>query len=76
MKYIGKNQIMAYSDSSLHQFKRERLIEEIRNLESNYLALDERLERVININTKLVELLNKNKIDWYKELGFPKGETE
>lgn len=58
-----------YSESTLKNFSKEQLIEQIRCLEENYASLDGQLNRVLDINTKLVNLLNKNKIEWFEWKG-------
>lgn len=53
-----------YSTNTLKQYKKEWLIDHICDLYYNIRVLEERIDRMTEINTKLVALLNENKIEW------------
>lgn len=55
-----------YSNSTLERCTKKELIETIRCLEYNYNVVHEQLNDAIDVNTKLVKILNTNKIEWLK----------
>lgn len=55
-----------YSNSTLERCTKKELIDTIRRLEYNYNVVHEQLNDAIDVNTKLVKILNTNKIEWLK----------
>lgn len=56
-----------YKDSTLKSWTKDDLIEYIRVLEHNCDTNEWWYNRVLDINTKLVALLNENKIEWLEK---------
>lgn len=56
-----------YSDSTLNQMTRAQLIEHIKLNYINLISLERWNEDVIEVNTKLVALLNQHKIEWIEK---------
>lgn len=59
---IGELRI--HKRSTLNNMTKKELIEAVEILEHNYIATNKLYERVVDINSKLVALLNANKIEW------------
>lgn len=56
----------SYTDGTLKSWTKDDLIKHIRCLEHNYNNEKAGHQDSIDINTKLVKLLNKYKIEWLK----------
>lgn len=58
-----------YKKRTLNNMSKQELIEAVETLEHNYIVTNEQYERVVDINSKLVALLNANKIEWLELVG-------
>ena len=59
---IGELRI--HKRNTLNSMTKQELIEAVEILEHNYIATNAQYERAVDINSKLVALLNANKIEW------------
>ena len=58
-----------HKKSTLNNMSKQELIEAVEILEHNYIAINEQYERAVDINSKLVALLDANKIEWLELVG-------